>query len=65
MYVKPNGLLSSSEKFTNSSWMQMGDTQMIWQINLFFLKQEINGQELHIQRHLRFNNQNWKQEEKV
>lgn len=64
MYVKPNGLLSSSEKFMSGSWIQMGDTQMIWQINLlffiiiiFFLT-EINGQELHIQRHLRFNNQN-------
>lgn len=31
----------------------------------FFFKQEINGQELHIQRRSRFNNHNWKQEESV
>jgi len=36
MYVKPKGPLSSSEKFMNGSWMEMGDTQMIWQVNLFF-----------------------------
>lgn len=57
MYVKPNGLLSSSEKFTNGSWMQMGATEMIWHMNLFF-KQETNGRELHIQHHSRFSNQN-------